>query len=162
MWGIVAAVLLGAGWYFYSRTTPEAQMRKVIMELAACGSKQPGDGGAATVLKVHRGPELFTDPARIEVRGTMFGGEVSHAQIQSHLARYRSMMEYSRISVEVDQVVLTGKNTGEMAFTGSLEARTKHGRGRISEVRELHCAFEKGEDGKWRIRRLTAQDILEK
>lgn len=163
-WVILAAVLIGAGWIgwvLYSRTTPEAQMRKVIAELAASGSKMPGEGGASSVLKVHSGTELFTEPARIAVRGTMFGGDISHAQIQSHLARYRSMMEYSHISADVEQVIVTGERTGEMIFTGTLNGRTKHGT-QISEVRELRCIFEKDGENKWRIREITAQDVLEK
>ncbi|MBQ7392798.1 MAG: hypothetical protein IJV89_00410 [Lentisphaeria bacterium] len=163
-WVLAGAVLLGSGiggWYFYNRNTPEAQIRKVIAVLASSASKMPGEGGAASVLKVHSGTGVFTDPARIEVAGTMFGGDISQAQIQSHLARYRSMMESAHVTVEVEQVILTGSGSGEVLFTGTLRGRTKHGT-QISEVRELRCEMQLGEDGVWKIRRLTAQDILEK
>jgi hypothetical protein len=161
LYAVIVLLTGGVVWYFYSRNTPEAQLRKVVAELASCASKMPGDGGASAVLKVHSGAELFTDPARIEVAGTMFGGDISQAQIQSHLARYRSMMESAHVTVEVEEVLITGEKTGELSFTGTLRGRTKHGT-EISEVRELRCEFALNEDGKWKIRRLTAQNILEK
>lgn len=159
--GIVLACALWAGWYCYSRTTPEAQMRKVIAELAASASKMPGEGGAASVLKVHRGMELFTDPATINVVGTMFRGEISQVQIQSHLARYRSMMESAHISLEIEEITVTGDGSGEVIFTGTLRGRSKSGT-HISEVREVQCELVKNADGKWQICRFHARDILEK
>ena len=158
---VVLAGALWAGWSWYLRNTPEAQMRKVIAELAACASKMPGDGGAAAVLKVHGVMELFTDPARIEVAGTMFGGDVTQAQVQSHLARYRSMMESAHVSLEFEQVTVTGDGSGEVLFTGTLRGRSKRGT-EISEVRDVHCKLVKNEKGKWQISHFSARDILEK
>ena len=136
-------------------------MRKVIAELASCAGKMPGEGGAASVLKVHSGMELFTDPATIEVAGTTFRGEISQAQIQSHLARYRSMMESAHVSLEMESVTVTGEGAGEVIFTGTLRGRTKNGT-HISEVREVQCDLVKNADGKWQIRRFQARDILQK
>lgn len=162
-YGIAAAVLLAGAlaWYWYAGQTPEAKMRRVIAELADCASKSPGDGAASGVLKTHRVPELFTDPSRIDVYQGMFGGEISHAQMQSHFARYRGSFEQVRVTAEVVSVRVTGPDTGVMELTGSLRGVLKSG-GHVSEDRELYCEFRCDDKGGWRISHLQVREILER
>jgi len=163
-WYGIAAGLIVAGaiaWYWYAGQTPEAKMRKVIAELADCASKSPGDGTTSGVLKLHAAMELFTDPSQIDVYRGMFGGEISAAEMQSHLARYRSSFEHVKATAEVVSVRTDGPDSGKMELTGSVHGVLKSG-GRVSEDRELYCEFKRDEKGKWRISRLQVREILER
>jgi len=162
-YGIAAGFLLAGvfAWYWYAGQTPEAKMRKVIAELADCASKSPGDGAASGVLKMHRALDLFTAPCRVDVYRGMFGGEMSPAELQSHLARYRGAFERVTVTAEVLSVRADGPDAGRMELTGSLRGVLKTG-GRVSEDRELRCEFRCNDKGQWQIAHLQVHEILER
>lgn len=163
-WYGIAAVLLltgGLAWHWYAGQTPEMKMRKVIAELADCASKSPGDGTTSGVVKLHRAQELFTDPCRIDVYRGMFGGEISQAELQSRLARYRSSFAHVRATAEVESLRTDGPDAGKMELTGSVHGVLKGG-GRVAEDRALYCEFRRDDKGKWRISRLQVREILER
>ncbi len=162
---LVLALLLGGAagvWFWCFRDTPENKIRQVMLTLAECVTKQPGEGAASGLLKIRQGTDLFLEPCRIEIDGTMFHGEeLSQAVIQSHLARFRKIFTSVRAGVEHTEVRLTGEYTARMEFTGTLHGTFQTGK-TISEVRNLVAEFRICEDNLWRIERLHVQNVLER
>ena len=156
----VAAVLLGS-WLLWNRETPEAKVKAVIREMAACVNKPAGMKTSTELLKMRAFSGLFTDPCRLELSHTIVNGDYSPTQMGANLARFFSMLNQARGEVEDLVVEIHSPDQAEAEFTGILRGEDRSGRS-VEERRELRTRLVCGEDGVWRVSSVVVRGVLER
>ncbi len=161
-WPVLAALAAGFGvwFYFYSRTTPEAQVKKVLRELCESGTRADGEGAASGIVKCRGAMALFAADTELRFGTDFFSGHTNPEEIAANLNRFRMM--FSQVAVGMKDVKIKFKSPEEATvdFIGTLRGVLKSG-SRVDEIRELICTLKK-QDGKWRINALRVREILER
>ncbi len=161
-WPVLAAFAAGLGvWcYVYTRTSPEAQVRKVLRELCESGTKADSDGATSGIIKCRGAMALFAADTELRFGTDFFSGHTNPEEIAANLNRFR--MLFSQVTVAMKDVKIKFKSPEEATvdFIGTLRGVLKSG-SRVDEIRELICTLKK-QDGKWRITALRVREILER
>lgn len=161
-WPLPLALAVGLGvWiFFYTRTSPEAQVRKVLRELCESGTKADGDGATSGIIKCRGAMALFAADTELRFGADFFSGHTNPEEIAANLNRFR--MLFNQVTVGMKDVKIKFKSPDEATvdFIGTLRGTLKSG-SRVDELRELICTLKK-QDDKWRITALRVREILER
>lgn len=161
-WPLLMALAVGLGvWvYFDTRTSPEAQVKKVLRELCESGTKADGDGTTSGIVKCRGAMNLFAAETELRFGTDFFSGNTNPEEIAANLNRFR--MLFSQVTIGMKDVKITFKSPEEATvdFIGTLHGTLKSG-SRVDELRELICTLKK-QDDKWRITALRVREILER
>ena len=144
----VLAALVAAGLvWFVRRQSDEQRISKRLHSLAACVTKEAGEGNSVMVLKTQRLGTLLDDSCDLQLSAYGLGGVLSAEAIVSHAARARASCRALRLSFHDVHVHVDGPERALATCTARMRADTRSG-DRGDEVAEIQCRLRKRE-GTW-------------
>lgn len=137
--------LIGAGVvWFVRRQSDEQRIAKRLHSLAACVTKEPGEGNSVMLLKTQRLGTLLDGSCDLQLSTYGLGGTLSAEAIVSHAARARATCRRLHLGFHDVHVLVDGPDRALVTCTARLAADSQRGE-RGDQVAELQCRLRKRE-----------------
>ena len=145
VWGLLAALAAGGLVWLLRRPTDEQRISKRLRSLAACVTKEAGEGNSVMVLKTQRLSTLFDDTCDLQISEYDLSGTLSAEAIASHAARARATCTRLTLRFHDVNVRIVEPDRAVVTLTAHLAADS-HGRGRADEIAEIQCRLREREE----------------
>ena len=160
---IICLFLIAAGiaiYFLFFQNNDEKIIKKQMLTLAELTSKSTNEKTTAAIIKNQSLQKIFAPQCELRFGINMFDGVFSSLQLANSISQANMYLQSSKIQASDITVMLIDANNAEVDFTGEFRGRSKGG-DYIEEIRALSAKLEKL-DGKWVIKSISIQQVLEK
>lgn len=155
----LGAVLILGLWWWFTRPTPERQIRNRFAALGQVISKTEQESNSRSVLKLQQLERLMADPVNIGTERYGLAGTHGNAELVSLASRVRGMM--SRIDLQFHDLQINELSESEANVTCTARFVLQIGQQGQEETSELRVRLVQV-DGAWRFRDFQEVEVMQK
>ena len=158
---VLFAAAVAAGAWFLTRDRDEAQIRALVADLTEHLSKSPTEAPGITLGKLAGLEKFFAPQVEFDFPREKFHRTVEAREIAAKAGAYRNY--FSEVKFRVSDLTFLARSgdTATAEGVGLIRGRSSGRRESVDDSREIEMEFTRI-GGKWRIRRITVREVLQK
>ncbi len=160
IWAVLVLIVAGVA-AFYLLRSEKHKIKKQFKGIAACVSKESGEGNIAMAAKMMSLGNYLTENVSLGIRDIPMWNELTSEEIVSLATRGRGFIDELHITIVDVETDILSKEKAQSRCTAKVRLRSKSREHNYDEVRTFSSDLVKI-DGKWRFASFKEDELIKR